>query len=128
MQTFLENKETDRSQVDPTFSSECEIHISASPSRGIDEVFFRNIYSYFDGCQAQDVPPSLPQILLFLDSAEVSLAFPGPAQIMRWLSTGMGIVIGRWYGQYVLGLKSNYKEYFDEKMVRREDSARVGRL
>jgi hypothetical protein len=35
---------------------------------------------------------------------------------MRWLSWGMGIVIGRWWGQYV-GLKVSYPQYYDEKMA-----------
>jgi hypothetical protein len=94
------------------------IHISLSTSRGGDEVFFRNIYSYLDDCGKQNIPPSLPQLLLFLDYAQISLAFPGPALLMRWLSWGMGIVIGRWWGQYV-GLKVSYPEYYDEKMANR---------
>jgi len=57
--------------------------------------------------------------LLFLDYAQISLAFPGPALLMRWLSWGMGVVIGRWWGQYVLGLKVSYPEYYDEKMANR---------
>jgi hypothetical protein len=27
----------------------------------------------------------------------------------------MGVVIGKWYGQYVLGLKDSYPEYYEEK-------------
>ncbi len=60
----------------------------------------------------------MPQLLLFLDSAEVSIAMPGPAPLMRWLSWGLGVVMGRWYGGWWLGLKSNYGEYFDEKMAK----------
>jgi hypothetical protein len=82
-------------------------------------MFFRNIYSYLDDCQRQGVELSLPQLLLFMDSAEVSLAIPGPAPVMRWLSWGLGVVVGRWIGGYVLGYKSSYPEYFDEKMVKR---------
>jgi hypothetical protein len=37
---------------------------------------------------------------------------------MRWLSWGLGVVMGRWYGGWWLGLKSNYGEYFDEKMAK----------
>lgn len=103
---------------DPSFPTECEIHISLTGASGMDESFFRNIYSYLDDCQAQDIAPSLPQLLLFLDSGECSLAFPGPRWLMGWLSWGMGVVVGRWWGGYVLGLKSNYPEYFDPEMVR----------
>lgn len=97
-----------------------QIHISATPSRGIDEKFFRNLYSYLDDCQTQDIEPSVPQLLLFLDSAEVSLAFPGPGPVMRLLSWGLGVVVGRWIAGYVMGLKSTYEEYFDEEMVKRK--------
>jgi hypothetical protein len=38
---------------------------------------------------------------------------------MRWPSWGMGVVIGRWWVQYVLGLKVSYPEYYDEKMENR---------
>lgn len=92
--------------------------VSAAPSRGIDEMFFRNLYSYLDDCDKQNVEPNLPQLLLFLDAAEVSVAFPGPAPLMRLLSWGLGVVMGRWYGGWWLGLKSTYGEYFDENMVR----------
>lgn len=105
-------------RADPTYEGECEVHISAAPSRGIDEVFFRNVYSYLDDCDKQNVAPSIPQLLLFLDAAEVSVAFPGPAPLMRLLSWGLGVVMGRWYGGWWLGLKSSYEEYFDEKMVK----------
>jgi hypothetical protein len=105
--------------VDPSCETECEIHISASPAgSGVDEKFFRNIYSYLDDCQAQDIVPSLPQMLLFLHSAEVSLAFPGPAFLMRWLSWIMGLVVGKWFGGYVLGLRCSYGEYYDVKDVK----------
>ena len=39
--------------------------------------------------------------------------------VMRFLSWGLGVVVGRWFGQYVLGMKSSYPEYYDEKMVKR---------
>ena len=71
-----------------------------------------------DDCQAQNVPPSVPQLLLFLHSGEVSVALPGPKWVMQWASWGLGIVVGKWLGGHVLGLKSSYQEYYDENMVR----------
>lgn len=69
----------------------------------------------------QGVSPALPQLLLMLDSAEISLAFPfRPDWLMRALSYSMGVVIGRWYGQYVLGYKSSYPEYWDESQDAKE--------
>lgn len=76
---------------------------------------FRNIYTYLDDCYMQNVEPSLPQLLLMLDSGEVSLAFPwGPDWLMRKVSYAFGVVVGRWYGGYVLGYKSSYPEYWDD--------------
>lgn len=81
---------------------------------------FRNIYQYLDDCWAQGVAPSLPQLLIQLDSAEISLALPGPAWLSHPLSYVMGVVIGRWYGGYVLGYKADYPEYFDDKRESRK--------
>lgn len=50
-----------------------------------------------------------------LDHSEMSLAFPwGPDWLMRAVTYSMGVVIGRWYGQYVLGYKASYPEYWNE--------------
>lgn len=91
---------------------------SASSGTSVHELrldySFRNIYTYLDDCWLQDVGPSLPQLLVMLDSAEVSLAFPGPAWLMRPLSYMMGVVVGRWFGGYVLGYKASYPEYWNE--------------
>ncbi|KAH8885842.1 hypothetical protein GQ53DRAFT_845243 [Thozetella sp. PMI_491] len=105
-------------RVDASYDGPCEIHISASPSQGLDEKFFRNIYNYLDDCEKQNLKPSLPQMLLFIDAAEFSLAFPGPAPLMRLLSRALGLVVGRWYGGWWLGLKDSYDEYFDINMVK----------
>lgn len=75
-------------------------------------MFFRNIYSYLDDCYLQNVSPSLPQLLMMLDSAEISMAFPGPAVIARPASYVFGVVFGRWLGA-LLGYKSSYPEYWN---------------
>lgn len=69
---------------------------------------FRNIYQYLDDCWVQGRSPSLPQVLIFLDSAEVSLALPGPVTVAHPLSYAFDVVVGRWYGGYVLGYKASY--------------------
>ena len=52
-----------------------------------------------------------------LDDAEMSLAFPfGPGWLMRALSYSMGVVVGRWFGGYVLGYRASYHEYWDESL------------
>ncbi|KAG8627843.1 hypothetical protein KVT40_003716 [Elsinoe batatas] len=91
---------------------------SSSSSRasilGASERFFRNIYSYLEDCTVQGVSPSLPQLVLMLHDAEISLAFPGPAGLARWVSWGFGVVVGKWVGEWWLGYRSSYPEYFDE--------------
>jgi len=102
---------------DPSYKGPCVIEISAetSPlsSEGIDERFFRNLYSYLEDCSRQNISPSLPQLLLFLDSAEVSLAWDlGPTWLMQYMSYGLGVVVGRWIGGGLLGYKASYPEYY----------------
>jgi hypothetical protein len=110
--------------VDPTCEEECVVEISADESSGagdgVSERFFRNLHSYLEDCHTHGAAPSLPQLLLFLHSAEVSLAFPGmPGFLSQWLGYGMGLVVGKLIGQYVLGYKESYPEYFDPKMAKR---------
>ena len=98
----------------------CSIDRSRDSSLTQTSHSFRNIYTYLDDCYLQNVEPSLPQLLIMLDSAEVSLAFPwGPDWLMRSVSYAFGVVVGRWYGGYVLGYKSSYEEYWEEGEVRK---------
>lgn len=101
---------------DPESAELCEMHISTQEEHndGVSERFFRNLYSYLEDCARQGIAPSVPQLLLFLHSAETSLALPGPGFLSRWVSYAMGVVIGKWYGGYVLGLKDSYPEYYEE--------------
>ena len=56
-----------------------------------------------------------------LDSAEISLAFPwGPDWLMRAVSYAMGVVVGRWFGGYVLGYKASYPEYWNESEMKKQ--------
>jgi hypothetical protein len=88
--------------------------------RTADQHSFRNIYQYLDDCYIQGVSPSLPQLLILLHSAEVSLAFPGPGWIARPLSYAFGVVVGEIFGKYVLGYKASYAEYYDESKESRK--------
>lgn len=108
-------------KVDDTHEGPCTIEISTytspmSPSNdpeafGANAKFFRNIYSYLDDCYTQNVSPSLPQLLLMLDSAEISMAFPGPPWLAHPASYAFGVVVGRWFGGHVLGYQASYPEY-----------------
>lgn len=103
-------------RLDPSSEDEQgEIEISAAPADdGLSERFFRNLYSYLHDCHTQDVGPSLPQLLLFLDDAEVSLALPGPRWLANPASWALGVVVGRWFGGLMLGYKASYPEYYEE--------------
>jgi hypothetical protein len=109
-------------KVDDTCDGPCTIEISTSTSprsvsedpeaEGATSKFFRNVYSYLDDCYIQNVSPSLPQLLMMLDSAEISMAFPGPGFIARPASYAFGVVFGRWLGGF-LGYQSSYPEYWN---------------
>ncbi|TKA79835.1 hypothetical protein B0A55_02783 [Friedmanniomyces simplex] len=110
-------------KVDDTHEGPCTIEISTAVSprspagdpevEGANEKFFRNIYQYLDDCWVQGQAPRLPQLLLQLHSAEVSLALPGPVWLAHPVSYAMGVVVGQWWGGYVLGYKASYPEYYD---------------
>ena len=48
------------------------------------------------------------------------MAFPGPTWLVHPLSYAMGVIIGRWFGGYVLGYKASYPEYWDESIEKRK--------
>jgi len=110
---------------DPSYKGPCVIEISAATSSssstettaGVSEQFFRNLYSYLEDCSRQNTSPSLPQLLLFLDSAEVSLAWDvGPTWLMQYMSYALGVVVGRWIGGGLLGYKASYPEYYNPEL------------
>ena len=104
-------------KTDPDCTETCIIEISAQPpDSGLSERFFRNIYGYLDDCETQKVTPSPIQLLMFLDSAEVSLALPGPRFVANPISWLIGVVLGRWLG-WLLGYRDDYPEYYDAKRV-----------
>ncbi|KAH8924714.1 hypothetical protein BT69DRAFT_55366 [Atractiella rhizophila] len=78
---------------------------------GFDERFLRNLYSYFQDCEQSIVQPSLFQVLLFLHSADVLLADPP-----LWIAKGMNVVVGVLIGEWLLGYRRTYPEYYDAKL------------
>ncbi|KAK4561769.1 hypothetical protein LTR86_004448 [Recurvomyces mirabilis] len=118
-------------RVDDTHEGPCTIEISTGISprspkndpeaEGPNEKFFRNIYQYLDDCYFQNVSPSLPQLLLQLHSAEISMAFPGPTWLAHPLSYIFGLIVGVGIGQYLLGYKADYAEYYDSKRENRKN-------
>ncbi|RAL13934.1 cupin domain-containing protein [Aspergillus homomorphus CBS 101889] len=81
----------------------------------VEERFFRNFFGYLDDCKNANQAPSLFQLMVFLYHADIPLALPLP-----W--HGLGIVVSWVYtaatamwGQWVLGYKVSYPEYYEEK-------------
>lgn len=104
---------------DPEADQQAIVEFTTTPGgSGMSEKFFRNLYTYLDDCEKPKVAPSLPQLLLFIDSAEASLAFPGPGFIARPISWAFGVIFGRWLGSF-LGYKASYEEYYDPKMAKK---------
>lgn len=58
------------------------------------------------------------QMLLFIHSADISLALPGPAFVSQWVSWSLGVVVGR-FGGWLLGYKDSYEEYYDPKLAKK---------
>ena len=101
-------------RADPDQDEQVEIEWTTNDEGnvGITEQFFRNLYGYLDDCDKAKCPPSLPQLLMFLDAAEVSLALPGPTFLSHPASWLLGVIGGRWLG-WALGYKSTYREYYN---------------
>ena len=84
----------------------------------MEEKFFRNFFGYLDDVRKAGQQPSIFQVLLFLHSVDGPLAVPvfGPKsnwasrQVSWLLMMVVGVVIGEW----VLGYKATYPEYYTE--------------
>lgn len=76
-----------------------------------DERFFRNAYGYLDDVTAAGRSPSPFQTLLFLWSADIIPAIPGPKWLMAPLSRFLGYVGGVVIGKWILGYRESYPEY-----------------
>lgn len=97
--------------------SDLVVDVKLNPDNRLrDERFFRNAYGYLDDITKAGESPSPFQALLFLWSADVIPALPGPKFIMAPLSTLIawfgGIVIGKW----VLGYQEAYPEYTPKEL------------
>ncbi|KAF2418022.1 hypothetical protein EJ08DRAFT_599684 [Tothia fuscella] len=95
-----------------------EVEFALEPgTRERDERFFRNLQTYRDDTRKAGMQPSLPQLLLFLRSADVLLALPGPKFIAQPLAIIMNFVGGVVIGKWLLGYFESYPEYCRPKTV-----------
>lgn len=73
-----------------------------------DESFVRNFYGYLSSVTMQGLSPNPLQMLAFMDGADVVLVFP--LNIGRLLN----VVLGRWFGRWLAGYQTEYKEFAED--------------
>lgn len=84
--------------------------------RGTEERFFRNFFGYLEDCSTSGTGPSLFQLQLFLHTVDGPLAIPipGPNWLKWWVSRLFCLLTGVVIGEWLLGYKRSYPEYYRE--------------
>ena len=85
-----------------------------------EERFFRNVYGYLGDCEkmgpgGKGGQPNIAQLLLFCVYSGTVLAFPGPRWIGQPLGRAFQFIVGKVIGEWLLGFKSSYPEYYKEE-------------
>jgi hypothetical protein len=83
----------------------------------MEEQFFRNFFGYLEDCRKHGSQPSIFQLELFLHTVDGPLAIPvpGPDAVKWWVSRVMMLVLGVVIGEWVLGYKRTYPDYYSGK-------------
>jgi mannose-6-phosphate isomerase-like protein (cupin superfamily) len=86
--------------------------------REMEMRFFYNVFAYLDDCQRAKMAPSILQLCVFCSHCwmPVDLGIPGPDFINLFLST-LFMYTASVIGQYVLGYKASYPEYYQREMI-----------
>lgn len=89
-----------------------------------EEKFFRNFFGYIDDCQKAGRQPSIFQIERFLWEIRCPIVLPGLGErstlIARMISWSFMVLAGIIVGEWLLGYKGTYSEYYwDEKEARK---------
>jgi mannose-6-phosphate isomerase-like protein (cupin superfamily) len=81
---------------------------------GVEEDFFRNFFGYIEDCNRAGLKPSFFQVQLFVHVIEGPLAvpIPGPDWLKWWASKLFCLVTGVIIGEWLLGYKRSYPEYY----------------
>lgn len=79
-----------------------------------EEQFFRNFFGYLDDCRQHGTQPSIFQLELLLHTIDGPLAIPclGPDSVKWWVSRMVMLFLGVVIGEWVLGYKRTYPEYY----------------
>jgi mannose-6-phosphate isomerase-like protein (cupin superfamily) len=83
----------------------------------MEERFFKNFFGYLDDCRKAKQNPSIFQMFAFLYSMNAPLAIPvpGPAWMGRQVSWLVMLVMGLVIGQWLLGYRPSYEEYYHDR-------------
>ena len=85
----------------------------------VEDRFFRNTLTYFDDCRKAGVQASLFQAAKFVDDMHITMCVcPGPEWFAKWVDLVFTMVIGTVIGGWLLGYKTSYPEYFDDRKAR----------
>ena len=93
------------------------ISLRLDPQRwDAEEAFFRNFFGYQEDCRKSNVSPSFLQMLRFLHGNDTPVAIPVPDWCPEWVGCWMSrtflVVFGVLVGEYIMGYKKSYPEYF----------------
>jgi mannose-6-phosphate isomerase-like protein (cupin superfamily) len=82
----------------------------------MEERFFRNFFGYLDDVRKAGQQPSIHQLFRFLYSVNGPLAVPVPSAKSNWISRLVSwlvmVVAGVLIGEWMLGYKGTYPEYY----------------
>ena len=81
----------------------------------LEQRFFRNFMGYLDDCKKAKTAPSVFQLFVFLQAADISLALPMPhpaleTTVGRWASRAVSVAVAA-VGK-LMGYQSSYSEYY----------------
>ena len=102
-------------------SEDLIVDIALDPRDAVmEERFFRNFFAYLGDCKNMGRGPSIFQLLLFLYTVDGPLAVPIPGRLGRGVSWFVMFVAGVVVGEWLLGYRRSYREYYVEEGTGKE--------
>ncbi|KAI9660909.1 MAG: hypothetical protein M1821_009236 [Bathelium mastoideum] len=84
-----------------------------------EESFFRNFSGYLEDCRKAKKSPSPIQVMRMLHENDTPVAVPVPSWCPEWVGTWVSrafqVVIAVVIGEYLLGYKGSYPEYYRKR-------------
>lgn len=92
----------------------------------VEERFFRNFFGYFDDAVKAGQEPSFFQLCLFLYTLRAPIVLPGLGQrstfVGRQLSWFVMVFAGVVVGEWLLGYKRSYEEYYQSTKEEKKEA------